>query len=66
VRPEDESRLEEIEIKLAFVEHTVTQLDDVIRAMRDKLEEMQRDIVALREQQASLLPPVEDAKPPHW
>ena len=66
MRPEDERRLEELEVKVAFVEHTVTQLDDVIRAMRLTLEEMQRDIVALREQQASLLPPVEDAKPPHW
>ncbi len=63
---DDARRLEQLEVKVAFVEHTVAQLDEVLRQMRDQLEVMQRDIVSLREQQASLMPPLEDGKPPHW
>jgi uncharacterized coiled-coil protein SlyX len=62
----DSRRIEALEVKIAFVEHTVLQLDDVLRALRGQVEAIQRDVQSLQEQQQAMMPPVEDAKPPHW
>ncbi len=59
-------RFESLEVKIAFLEHGLAELDEVIRAVRDDLEVTRRELVALREQQASLLPEVIDEKPPHY
>ncbi len=59
-------RIEDLEVKVAFQEHAVAQLDEVIQQLRLQIEALQRDLIAVREQQAAMMPPVEDAPPPHW
>jgi uncharacterized coiled-coil protein SlyX len=65
-----DKRLEELEIRHAFQEERVTQLDEVVREQADKIVDLQRDLASLKSQvqeggteEASSL---EDEVPPHY
>ncbi len=62
-----DDRLLEVEVKLAFLEHTVAELDEVVRETREALDRALRELGTLREQ---LGPPgkssPEDEVPPHY
>lgn len=64
----DNKRLEDLEIKVAFVENTIAELDEVVRSFGDQLEKLRDEIRELRE----TMEPDEEAfdmiaeKPPHY
>ncbi len=64
--------LEQVEIKIAFLEHANADLSDVvtrqqrdIAALRDQIAALAARIQALRESDATL-PTLEDERPPHY
>ena len=59
-------RIEELEIKVAFQEHTISQLDLVIRELRDEMDRLTADVRSLRDVVESELSEVVDEKPPHY
>lgn len=61
-----DERLEALEVKVAFQEHTIAQLDEVVRELADRLERVQRQLTELREEHSSNLPAPIDEKPPHY
>jgi len=61
-----EDRLTDLEVKLAFQEHTIAQLDEVIQKLQAKLERLDDRIQELAEEQASSLAPLDNPPPPHY
>jgi len=61
-----QDRVTDLEIKVAFLEHSLSQLDDVMRQMRDEMDRMSGDIGDLRKVAESLVPAHENEKPPHY
>lgn len=67
-----DTRLEDVEVKVAFLENTLSQLDEVIRELADDNARMSREIQELRERlQAGLsaggdLDPEAYQVPPHY
>ena len=64
--------LEQVEIKIAFLEHANADLSDVVTrqqrdidALRDQIAALAARIQALRESDATL-PTLEDERPPHY
>ena len=43
-----ESRVEALEVKAAFLEHTLAELDDLVRQTLDQLVEIRRELGTLR------------------
>ncbi|MEM7407651.1 MAG: SlyX family protein [Pseudomonadota bacterium] len=71
VAPSPDTRLEAIESKLAFQEHTIAQLDDVVTALRkevDQLRDVQRVLLErLREMGDADAPSnTAEERPPHY
>lgn len=60
-----EKRVEDIEIKLAFQEHTIAQLDEVVQDLRAEVDTLRREVRELREQQ-DLGEEDPDQRPPHY
>jgi len=60
------SRMETLEVKVAFQEHLLGELDEVIRALRDELDTLRADLRSVRDEVKQLSPEPEDAKPPHY
>jgi len=63
-------RLEEIEIRYAFQEDLLNQLDEVMKAQANQIDALRRELTTLRDQlkqgpqgEANSL---EDEKPPHY
>ena len=61
-----EARLTNLEVKIAFQEHTIQQLDEVVQQLSAQVDRLQRELSELREEHAASLPPLENPKPPHW
>lgn len=59
-------RLEELEIKVAFQENTIAELDAVVRALGDEIEQMKRRMRELQEEHAASLESPPHEKPPHY
>ena len=59
-------RIEALEIKVAFQEHLLAELDDVLRALRDEVERLRRDVGSVKEQVDAMQPAPENAPPPHY
>jgi uncharacterized coiled-coil protein SlyX len=61
-----DDRITTLEVKVAFQEKLLSDLDDVIRAMRDDLDTLRKELQVV----AGRLPPPEepvvDEKPPHY
>ncbi len=60
-----ERRLTDLEVKVAFQEHLLAELDEVIQELRGQVELLQADLRALREQH-ELGPEDPDQRPPHY
>jgi SlyX protein len=65
-----ESRLEKIETKLSFSEDLLEELNRTVVRQQQEIERLQKQVRALREQFATLLPGPTDAPhdepPPHY
>jgi len=62
-------RLEDLEVRFAFQEDQIRQLDEVIRDQASLIDRLQHDVVALREDQKLLgddEAPIEEQVPPHY
>ena len=62
-------RLEELEVRYAFQEEQIRQLDGVVREQADQIAALERDIQALREQyeqESEDQAPLEEQVPPHY
>lgn len=65
-----QDRIMELEVKIAYVENTVAELDTVVRSLGDRLDAMQRDLKTMREQldEAQQDGPlnIKEEVPPHY
>lgn len=63
-----ESRIVELETRLAFQEHTLQSLNDVVTRQQQQIEALVRGIQALKDRLRAAAPspvgPLEDEKPP--
>jgi uncharacterized coiled-coil protein SlyX len=63
----NDERLANIEIKLAYLERTVSDLDSVLRGLSSDMETMKRELIRLRSLGAQESPPAPASdKPPHY
>jgi len=64
----DDERFVDLEIKLAFQEQLIRELDALVRAVRDRLDTTDRDLRELKQAIRSPEVPVGPAsdKPPHY
>mgnify|MGYP000385925135 CR=1 FL=1 len=66
----EDPRLEAMEVKLAYLEHALAQLDEVVRELADDNLRLKREVVELRERLASGSGPEMDPDryqvPPHY
>ena len=61
-----EKRIEDLEVKVAFQEHSLSQLDEVIRNLRAEVDALKRETATLKQEMDAMQPAPEDAPPPHW
>ena len=61
-----QNRSEYLDVKVAFQEHTIAELDGVIQKLRGELDDLKAEVSKTRSELLSRLPPTEDAVPPHW
>lgn len=63
-----ETRLVELETRLAFQEHTLQSLNDVVTRQQQQIETLVREVNALKDRLRAAAPssvgPLEDEKPP--
>jgi SlyX protein len=64
----DDDRIVDLEIKLAYQEQLIRELDALVRAFGDKLDHTDRELAALKQALRSPETPVGPAndKPPHY
>ncbi len=63
-----EDRIVELEVRLAYQEKTIADLDDVVRAFSLKVEVLERELEQLRETVKTGVAEVgpQNEKPPHY
>lgn len=61
-----QKRLEDLEIKVAFQEHTIAELDGVIQQLAKDIERLARQLRELQEEHAASREPPINEKPPHY
>jgi uncharacterized coiled-coil protein SlyX len=61
-----DSRFEALEIKIAYVEKSVADLDEVVRLLADQMQELARDLRELREERSSGVDRQSVEVPPHY
>ena len=61
-----DDRLMDLEVKVAFQERLLAELDEVIQQLRGELEALQGDVRALTEALEAHRGQVVDEKPPHY
>ena len=64
-----EARLEDLEVRMAFQDKLIGELDDVVRLLRDEIDRLKAEVGTLRAQvQASSAgaSSLADEKPPHY
>lgn len=60
-------RVDELEVKVAFVEARLLDLDDVVRELADQLAALRHEVESLRERvEAEDLTGTAPEKPPHY
>lgn len=59
-----EHRIVELEVRVAFQEKLISDLDEVVRGLRDEVESLKALLEALQEDGGRQK--VDDAPPPHW
>lgn len=66
--PQVEARVVELETRLAFQEHTLQALNDVVARQQQQIEVLVREIQTLKDRLRATVPspvgPLEDEKPP--
>ncbi|MCB9675102.1 MAG: SlyX family protein [Alphaproteobacteria bacterium] len=61
-----DDRITDLEVKLAFQEHTIAELDEVVRMLAQKVEVLERRIEEAIAEQAASQAPLDNPPPPHW
>ena len=63
-----EERLVELEVRVAYQDRLIAELDEVVRAFTARLEELERELGLLRETLLAGQPPTggPDEPPPHY
>lgn len=61
-----DDRLLDLEVKLAFIERHLLDLDGVVRQLSDRVDALGRELVELRDQGPGEKPSLESEKPPHY
>jgi uncharacterized coiled-coil protein SlyX len=61
-----DDRIAELEVRIAFQDKLLAELDDVIRALRDELDGVRARLDLLEEQVRPDLAQVVDERPPHY
>jgi uncharacterized coiled-coil protein SlyX len=61
-----ESRIIELEVKLAFHEHTIAQLDEELQKTIAWVAELDERLRQLRAEHESSQQPLDNPPPPHW
>ncbi len=64
--PSEESRIHDLEVRLAYQEHTIAQLDDVVRGFALRVERLERQLDEVKDSMGSLEVGVGNEKPPHY
>ena len=66
--PDGTDRIEELEIKLAFQDHKIAALDELVRTFGDRLDKAQRELTELRQSLKSPEVPLgpQGEPPPHY
>lgn len=59
-------RTEELEIKVAYLEKSLLELDDVVREMADKIAGLEREVAEIRDESMPTSNDLEAEKPPHY
>ena len=64
-------RLTELETRVAFQDHTLRQLNDVVIGQSQQITQLQRDLAMLRTQMKTMAPSLtgpasEETPPPHY
>ncbi len=62
-------RLDDLEVRYAFLEETLRQIDDVVRGQANEIERLKHDLKAVREQLKDTMgsdAPPEEQVPPHY
>lgn len=59
-------RLTDLEVKLAFQEHTIGQLDEVIRELMQRMERAESRLEEVVAEQQNAMAPLENPRPPHY
>lgn len=59
-------RIEDLEVKVAFQEKGLADLDEVVRRLRDEVEALRTEVDALRAAVRPGAAETVDEKPPHW
>jgi uncharacterized coiled-coil protein SlyX len=61
-----QKRIDDLEVKVAFQEHLLAQLDEVLQTMRDEIDDLRRELGDAKSQLAALAPAPENVPPPHY
>lgn len=63
-------RIEDLEVRIAFIEKSITDLDEVVRGLADNLDRLRRELVTLRETvhdgTLTVVGDPRDERPPHY
>ncbi len=62
----NEDRLVELEVKLAFQDQMIGDLDEVVRRLRSEVDALRAELSALTESLQAHRGEIVDEKPPHW
>lgn len=63
--PQD-ARITDLEVKVAFQEKLLGELDEVIRSMRDEIDHLRDELRRFEERLPPEAGPTPDEKPPHY
>lgn len=61
-----DERIMELEIKVAFQDKLLAELDEVVRQLRDQIDTLRDELSTLTESLQPQRGEIVDEKPPHW
>ena len=60
------TRITELEVKVAFQEHTIAQLDEELQKLIARVADLDERLAQLRSEHESSQQPLDNPPPPHW